>query len=110
METTKNKIEITDSDLGFWFGIDGKAIANQEQLDLAIVALAGLYGFMPMRPREMKALHHFVYSKSEFDDGELMAMTMLSERAVRHLNKSLPAGYKFDFEGEEYDKFVLIKS
>lgn len=105
-------ILVTDNDLGRWFGIDGKAIKTQEQLDMAIIALSGLYGYKPLRQNQLNQLNKVV---NELGDGEvdsemLMAMTMMSEACLKFLNHHLPTGYKFDFEGLAYENFILRKS
>lgn len=105
METTT--INVTDSDLGRWFGIDGKAIKNQEQLDLAIIALAGLYGYKPARQRQLNEMHKYVYGVDEVESTAVLLLGMAADSCLDFLNSALPEGYKFDLQGMgEYD-FVL---
>lgn len=105
-------ILITEQDLGTWFRIDGKAIKTQEQLDMAIIALAGLYGYKPLRQNQLNQLNKVVnqLGEDEADSEMLMAMTMMSDACLKYLNKQLPTGYKFDFEGLAYENFILRKS
>ena len=104
-------ILVDDSDLGRWFGIDGKAIKTQEQLDMAIVALAGLYGYKPMRQCQLDILNKVIHEHDGEPEHEmLMMMTMMSEACMKFLNHHLPTGYKFDFEGLAYENFILRKS
>ena len=104
-------IPVDENDLGYWFGIDGKAIKTQEQLDMAIVALAGLYGYKPMRQCQLNILNKVVHENDGDPDSEmLMMMTMMSDACLKYLNKHLPTGYKFDFEGLAYENFILRKS
>lgn len=104
-------IPVTEADLGFWFGIDGKAIKTQEQLDMAIVALAGLYGYKPLRQCQLDILNKVVHENDDEPEHEmLMMMTAMSEVCLKYLNKHLPTGYKFDFEGIAYENFILRKS
>lgn len=104
-------ILVSEADLGYWFGIDGKAIKTQEQLDMAIVALAGIYGYKPMRQCQLDILNKVVHENNDEPDNEmLMVMTMMSDACLKFLNKHLPTGYKFDFEGLAYENFILRKS
>jgi elongation factor P hydroxylase len=104
-------IIVKESDLGRWFGIDGKAIKTQEQLDLAIIALAGVYGYKPVRQNQLNILNKVIHNFEGEPDAEmLMAMTAMSEACLKFLNKHLPTGYKFDFEGLAYENFILRKS
>ena len=110
-QETINKIEIDESDLGVWFGIDGKAINTQEQLDLAVIALAGLYGKRSASLSELKQVHSVVYE----DDPEIsrdlfIALSLKADRAVKYLNQILPEGYEFDFEGMDYSQFTLRRT
>ena len=104
-------ISVNETDLGYWFGIDGKAIKTQEQLDLAIIALAGVYGYKPMRQRQLEMLNKVVKEQDDEPNEEmLMMMTMMSDACLKYLNNKLPTGYKFDFEGLAYENFILRKS
>jgi hypothetical protein len=106
-------ILITEQDLGTWFSVDGKAIKNQEQLDMAIIALAGLHGYKPIRQNQLDALNQKIQNtdESERADSDLvMALTMMSDSCLQYLNHHLPTGYKFDFAGLAYDNFILRKS
>lgn len=112
---TSEKISINpETDLGVWFGIDGKSIKTQSQLDLAVIALAGLYGFKVGRHRDLAKFHAFVYEVENSGEklcGEVtVALIEAAEDCIQFLNASLPDGYKFTFTGEEYDTMELVKS
>jgi hypothetical protein len=115
MRTSENKIIIKpETDLGVWFGIDGKAIKNQPQLDLAVIALAGVYGFKVARHRDLARVHKFIHNlenENEELDFEFENLLIASaEVCVKFLNSILPTGYQFTFTGEEYDTLELVKS
>jgi hypothetical protein len=110
-QETITKIEIDESDLGVWFGIDGKAINTQEQLDLAVIALAGLYGKRSATLAEMKKVHALVYEdEPEISQDLFFALSLKADKAVRYLNQILPEGYEFDFEGMDYSQFTLRRT
>lgn len=110
-QDTKTQIEISESDLGLWFGVDGKAIKNQEQLDLAIIALAGLYGKRFGSLLQMQNIHRFVHlDDAEIDEDLFTFLSFSADRAFQYLNTLLPEGYEFNFEGAEYQNFILEKS
>ena len=104
-------IIVSEADLGYWFGIDGKAIKTQEQLDLAIIALAGIYGYKPVRQSQLDILNKVVHEHDGEPETEMMMMmTAMSDACLKYLNHKLPTGYKFDFEGLAYENFILRKS
>ena len=112
---TSNKMVINpENDLGAWFGIDGKSIKTQSQLDLAVIALAGAYGFKVARHRDLAKVHKFVYELENSGEelcGELSSILIMSaEVCTQFLNSILPSGYEFTFTGEEYDTLELVKS
>jgi hypothetical protein len=114
MRTSEKIIIKPETDLGAWFGIDGKSIKNQPQLDLAVIALAGAYGFKVARHRDLALVHKFVYkleNEGEELDSEFENLLIASaEVCTQFLNSILPSGYKFTFTGEEYDTLELVKS
>lgn len=106
-------IQIKDTDFGFWFGIDGVAIKNQPQLDLAVIQLASVYGFTIDQPACVMETLYAAVSQIE-DESELPHdpthfLIWQAESAIQYLNAHLPAGAKFDFSGEEYDQLHLVK-
>ena len=106
-------ILIKENDLGTWFSIDGKAIKTQEQLDMAIIALAGLHGYKPLRQAQLNLLNEKIQNADadvKADSDLIMALTMMSDACLQYLNHHLPTGYKFDFGGIAYDNFILRKS
>ena len=112
---TSRKISINpETDLGAWFGIDGKAIKTQAQLDLAVIALAGAYGFTANDLDSLAKIHNFVYQVEDSGAELCKEITFMlidaAEACIQFLNASLPAGYKFTFTGEEYDTLELVKS
>lgn len=108
-----SKIKVTESrDLGYWFGIDGVAIKNQPQLDLAVISLASLYGLEIISERKFKEIHTYIYShdsEETMDEGLVNALIALAEVCTQYLNQSVERGYKFEFTGADYSKLELVK-
>lgn len=105
-------MKVTDADLGVWFGIDGKSIKTQSELDLAVIALAGVYGFDKVDGEGLKAFHEMVSGKSdeELCSGAVDSLIWYAELAIRHLNEvAKTAGCKFDFTGERYEFLGLYR-
>lgn len=110
-QETITKIEIDESDLGVWFGIDGNAIKTQEQLDLAVIALAGLYGKRSASIAELKKAHAIVHEDDPDIPQDLyFALSLKADSAFKYLNQLLPEGYEFEFEGLDYSQFTLRRS
>lgn len=109
----RSKIKVTESrDLGFWFGIDGVAIKNQPQLDLAVIALAGLYGLRVAPKQALADLHNYVHSFDDENDIDPELVTNLisvAEVCTQYLNSVVERGYKFTFTGDDYSQLELVK-
>lgn len=105
-------LPITDKDLGEWFRVDGVAIKNQMELDLAVINLAEMYG-IPVAPAEMMAtIARDVARYDQQDDSEVnyleLFLCSLSDKAFQAMNSLLPDGFRFDYRGSDYSKFWLV--
>jgi hypothetical protein len=107
-----SKILLTDQDLGLWFSINGTSIKSQPELDLAVISLAGLYGYKKIPMPVLEFAHKVVHRvpADTLEDSVVAALISYCELAIRHLNDLAgELGYKFDFAGEEYDQLMLYK-
>lgn len=105
----KNSLSLSERDLGVWFKLDGVAIKNQEQLDLAVIALAENYGLHFLPAPTMFALNGLVNAGVV---SEQITDTLIvgCELAIRHLNDlATKEGYKFSFTGDQYEQLTLYK-
>lgn len=107
-----SKIKVTESrDLGYWFGIDGVAIRNQVEFDLAVISLASLYG-LRVAPEEMlRETLKFVREQEEYEIPEELVdnLIIVAEACIKYLNSVVDRGYKFEFTGEDYSRLELVK-
>ena len=107
-------MEITNKELGVWFGIDGVAIKNQSQLDLAVISLARNYGFRQDEDSNEfleiahKYFHEDIEREEDAHSSAVETLILVCEEAIRFLNKLAgEQGFVFTFDGEDYDTLVL---
>lgn len=102
-------MELTNRDLGVWFGVNGVSIKSQMELDFAIISLANNYGYVELEVEELRYFYTYFYIRGEEGDNDTEEILMYyGQRALKFLNEMAEQqGYKFDFGGEEYDTLVL---
>lgn len=103
-------MQLSDKDLGVWFGINGTSIKTQMELDLAVISLALNYGFDELTECMVSVIQKELEEGTEHEEELEMLLIDKCDKATKFLNAlAKKQGYEFRYSGEEYDTLELAR-